>query len=279
MDDGEFPGLLEKAERLRNILRETGGCVIAYSGGVDSSYLLAEAVGVLGLRALAITVVSPVQTTDEILGARELAFQLGANHREVEFDELLLPSFKSNPPDRCYHCKLERGKTLVELAKMEGYSAVFDGTNSDDGDDYRPGHRALKELGIKSPLAMAGLAKAEVRELSRRLGLPTWSRPAYACLATRFPYGVEITAEGLRKVERAEKSLRELGLRIVRVRVHGEVARIETGEDELDFAAGKLRGEVSKAVKDAGFSYAALDLTGYRTGSMNETLSAEEMAS
>lgn len=270
--------ILLKEARLREILSGAGSCMVAFSGGVDSTYLLAEAVRALGDRVEAVTVLAPLHPRREGEEASALALNLGARHRLLYSDELKNPEFVKNPPDRCYHCKLGRARTLAELAAMEGLGAVFDGTNADDGDDYRPGHRALKEMNIKSPLMEAGLKKADVRELSRRLGLPTWNRPAYACLATRFPYGDQITLQGLQKVEAAEEALNALGLKIFRVRVHGSVARLEVSPEEIALVAGSLREKVASALKSAGFSYVALDLLGYRTGSLNETLKKEDRA-
>jgi uncharacterized protein len=262
----------KKLHTLRELLKSYGAAIVAYSGGVDSSFLLAQAVDVLGGKALAITVISPLHPTRESYEANQLAKKLGARQLEVSFDETQLEAFESNPKDRCYHCKLARAKELKSLAQKEGISVILDGTNFDDSKDYRPGRRALKEEGVLSPLEECGITKAEVRELSRTMGLPTWNDPSAACLATRFPYGTAITKEGLTRIEEAEERLRGLGLTHFRLRDHGTIARLEaTGEDILR-VAGELRKEVLAIVKGAGFAYAALDLEGYRMGAMNETI-------
>ena len=207
-----------------------GGCVIGFSGGVDSALLFAVAAGVLGDRALAVTATSETYPERELREAQALAAQLGGRHRVIVSEELDIPGFTQNPVDRCYHCKKELFGKLRAIADAEGIPAVVDGSNLDDRSDYRPGRQAMAELGVRSPLEEAGFTKADIRELSRELGLPTWDKPAFACLSSRFPYGTEITREKVSQVGRAEESLRELGLRVLRVRHHGDVARIELGK-------------------------------------------------
>lgn len=268
------PVLEEKDARLRGLLREAGGCVIGFSGGVDSTLLFAVAARELGVRALAVTATSATYPERELGEARELAARIGGRHRVIASEELDIPGFADNPADRCYHCKKELFQKLRAVAAEEGLPLVADGSNVDDRGDYRPGRRALRELGVRSPLEEVELSKAEIRALSRELGLPTWDKPAFACLSSRFPYGTRITREKLVQVGRAEEALRELGLRVLRVRHHGDVARLELGPEEFGRAADGLREEVVRRVKAAGFAYVALDLQGYRTGAMNETLSA-----
>lgn len=264
--------LEEKREAVEQILRSMGGCVIGFSGGVDSTLLFALAARVLGDRALAVTATSETYPERELREARELAAQLGGRHRVIFSEELDIPGFTQNPVDRCYHCKKELFGKLRDIADAEGLPEVLDGSNLDDRSDYRPGKQAVQELGVRSPLEEAGFTKADIRALSREMGLSTWDKPAFACLSSRFPYGTEITREKVSQVGRAEESLRELGLRVLRVRHHGDVARIELGEEEFSQAVNELRTEVVARVKAAGYAYVALDLQGYRTGAMNEVL-------
>jgi pyridinium-3,5-biscarboxylic acid mononucleotide sulfurtransferase len=265
----------EKRAALEQILRDMGGCVIGFSGGVDSTLLFAVAADVLGNRALAVTATSETFPERELREAISLAASLGGRHRIIVSEELDIPGFTQNPVDRCYHCKKELFGKLCQIATEEALPVVVDGSNLDDQGDYRPGKRALAELGVRSPLVEAGFTKADIRELSRERGLTTWDKPAFACLSSRFPYGSEITREKVSQVGRAEESLRELGLRVLRVRHHGDVARIELGPEEFARVTHELRDEVIMRVKDAGYVYVALDLQGYRTGAMNEVMGAQ----
>jgi len=266
----EENSLAEKYERLRSIIRDLGGCVIGFSGGVDSTFLFSVAVDVLGERALAVTATSETYPEREMLESQELATLIGGRHRLVVSEELEIPEFQDNPRDRCYFCKKELFGKLREIAEREGLPHVLDGTNLDDLGDHRPGRRAAAELGVISPLEQAGFTKDDIRNLSKALKLPTWDKPAFACLSSRFPYGTAITAERVRQVGQAEEGLYRLGFRVLRVRFHGDVARLELGPEEFVAATGPLREEVLGCVKAAGFVYVAVDLQGYRTGSMNE---------
>jgi len=262
--------LARKYQSLKTILQEMEGVVIGFSGGVDSTLLFAVAADVLGEKALAVTATSATYPERELHEARELAASIDGRHREVVSEELDIPEFKDNPRNRCYFCKNELFGKLRQIANDEGLPHVLDGTNLDDRSDHRPGRQAAEELGVRSPLEEIGFTKVDIRTLSRHLGLPTWEKPAFACLSSRFPYGTAITAERVSQVGKAEDALRELGFRVVRVRYHDSVARLELGPEEFELACGPLRDKVSRLVKEAGFVYVALDLQGYRTGAMNE---------
>lgn len=267
--------LRQKKEELREILRGLDGCVIGFSGGVDSTLLFALAHEVLGDRAVAVTATSETYPQRELKEATALAKSIGGRHLVVASEELDIPGFAENPPNRCYHCKSELFTKLRAIAGEEGLPHVLDGSNLDDRGDYRPGKQAAWELNVRSPLDEAGLTKEDIRVLSKEMGLPTWDKPAFACLSSRFPYGTTITREKVTQVGRAEESLRDLGLRIIRVRHHDAVARIELGPEEFTRVTNGLRDEVVLLVKEAGYTYVALDLQGYRTGAMNETLAGD----
>ncbi len=277
--EGALPApLAAKWEALTACLRGMGSALIAFSGGVDSTFLLHAARAALGDRILAVTATSPTYPEAEKREAERIGREWGVRHRFVVSNELEIPGFSANPPDRCYHCKKELFGILAAIAREEGLAAVCDGTNADDAGDYRPGRRASRELGVRSPLLECGVTKEEIRDLSRRFGLPTAGKGSFACLSSRFPYGTEITAEKLKRVEACEDLLRGLGFRQFRVRVHDSVARIEVGTEEI---ARLFEPAISDAVHDAfrrnGFLYVSVDLKGYRTGSMNEGLVPEEI--
>ena len=269
-----MPTLEEKHRKLIELLKEMSGLAVAYSGGVDSTLLLRVAADVLGRdRVLAVTATSDLYPQRELEEARRLAADIGVRHLLIPTDELAMENFADNPPDRCYHCKLELFREVKRAAREHGIEQVADGTNADDEGDWRPGLRAAAELGVRSPLKEAGLTKNDIRSLSRQLGLPTWNKPPRACLASRFPYRQRITAAPHRQVAAAEDFLARLGLNQYRVRHHGALARIEVSPDDIHrLTQPQVRAKLVETFKRIGYIYITLDLEGYRTGSMNETL-------
>jgi uncharacterized protein len=261
-----------KYERLLAVIAERKSAAVAFSGGVDSSFLCYAAAAALGTRAIAVTVVSPMLPRSELTCAARIARQTGIEHvciEETEIDE----EVAANSGERCYFCKKREFGRILEEARKRGIASVLDGSNRDDLSDYRPGLKALAELGVSSPLREAGLCKAEIRELSRRFDLPTWDKPAFACLASRIPYGERIDRDKLARVEKAEDYLRGLGFRQFRVRSHGDIARIEAApEERRRFFDGAMPEAVSQALKSCGFLFVALELEGYVMGNLNRML-------
>lgn len=265
--------LLSKQQSLEKMLAEMQSVLVAYSGGLDSAFLLKVAVDVLGNKAIAATASSEINTAEELQEARRNAALIGAQHVIVSTNELDNPNFASNQPDRCYYCKRELFTKLATTAKEYGLNQVIDGTNSDDERDFRPGMRAVEEFHVRSPLKDAGFSKEEIRTLSKKMNLPSWDKPPLPCLATRFPYGTHITREKIVRVAHAEEFLADLGIRQLRVRDHDSIARIEVPRVNMPlFFDEAICQKITEKFRILGYTYITLDIQGYRTGSMNEAL-------
>ena len=261
----------EKYNELIKYIKGLGKVVLAFSGGVDSTFLLKATKEALGDNVKAVTIMSPYIPKWEIAEAKELAKKLGVQHEIIEAP--IIDSIKFNPEDRCYLCKTAVFSMILSIAKKQDYNCVIDGTNFDDISDYRPGLKALKELEIKSPLLECKITKVEIRAFSKELGLNTWDKPAYACLLTRIPYGNELKVEDFEKIENAEKHMMSIGFRAVRVRCHGDLARVEVARhDRSKLFDEELLDTIAQKIKECGFKYVTLDLQGYRVGSFNETM-------
>jgi uncharacterized protein len=274
MEDKRKKQLLqEKYDRLKEIIIQAESAAVAFSGGVDSTFLLKVCVDLLNRKVLAITARSETYPARELVDAEDLANQMGVKHIIIDSKELEVPGFSDNPPQRCFMCKTELFSKIKEIADQHHMDWMFDGSNADDVQDYRPGRVAAKRLGVRSPLEEAGLSKADIRTLSKMLNLSTWDKPSFACLSSRFPYYEKITEPALRQVEHAEDYLWQLGMRVFRVRHHDTIARIELGKGEMErVSEGRLREQIVQYFKSLGYKYVTLDMEGYRTGSMNEAL-------
>jgi uncharacterized protein len=269
----------QKWDRLRTLLRGIKCAVLAYSGGVDSSLLLRATAEVMGHRLIAVTAVSETYPPGELEAAKEFARTLGVTHRILHTQELSSEEFARNSPERCYFCKKELYGKLKKIAETEGISCILDGSNTDDLADYRPGRKAAEEFSVRSPLVETGLSKSDVREIARFLNLPMWDKPSLACLSSRIPYGTRITPDIIETVQTAEGHLRVLGFRQVRVRHHGEIARIEIDREAFgQILTDDVVQKITAALKGLGYIYVCLDLEGYRTGSMNAACDREQRA-
>jgi len=261
---------MTRIEELETRIRSLGSCIVAFSGGVDSSLVAALAARALGDRALAVTAVSPALATGELDGAREVAWAIGIRHETITTAELERAGYRANDRDRCYHCKSELYDVLARVAEEDDFPVVVSGANMDDLGDFRPGLAAAAEHGVRHPLVEVAMSKSDVREASRELAIPTWDKPASACLASRIPFGVTIKVEELSKIGRAERLLKDLGFRQCRVRVHEDVARIEVDvADVARLAEPGIREQAVEGLRSLGYRYVTLDLEGFRSGSMN----------